>query len=285
MKKILFLGSGELGKEMVISAKRLGCEVVACDSYENAPAMQIADSAKVFDMLDAKKLRTVVEEISPDFIVPEVEAIRTEELIKLEKEGFSVVPSANAVNLTMNRDEIRERANSLNIKTAKYRYANSIKELTEAVEIIGFPCIVKPVMSSSGKGQTMINHLSDIENAWHEAKNNMRGDRVKVIVEEFIKFLSEITLLTVRQKESETIFCSPIGHKQANGDYVESWQPEEVRPDLLKNAQDIAKKITNDLGGYGIFGVEFFILEDGVLFSELSPRPHDTGMVTMFTQT
>ena len=222
MKKILFLGSGELGKEMVISAKRLGCEVVACDSYENAPAMQIADSAKVFDMLDAKKLRTVVEEISPDFIVPEVEAIRTEELIKLEKEGFSVVPSANAVNLTMNRDEIRERANSLNIKTAKYRYANSIKELTEAVEIIGFPCIVKPVMSSSGKGQTMINHLSDIENAWHEAKNNMRGDRVKVIVEEFIKFLSEITLLTVRQKESETIFCSPIGHKQANGDYLES---------------------------------------------------------------
>ena len=284
MKKILFLGSGELGKEMVISAKRLGCEVVACDSYENAPAMQIADSAKVFDMLDAKKLRSVVEEISPDYIVPEVEAIRTEELIKLEKEGFSVVPSANAVNLTMNRDEIRDRANSLNIKTAKYKYANSIKELTEAVEIIGFPCIVKPVMSSSGKGQTMINHLSDIENAWHEAKNNMRGDRVRVIVEEFIKFLSEITLLTVRQKGSETIFCSPIGHKQANGDYVESWQPEEVRPDLLKNAQDIAKKITNDLGGYGIFGVEFFILEDGVLFSELSPRPHDTGMVTMFTQ-
>ncbi len=284
MKKILLLGSGELGKEFVISAKRLGCQVIACDSYPNAPAMQLSDISKIFDMLDAQKLRDVIEEVVPDFIVPEIEAIRTEELLKLEKEGFSVVPSANAVNLTMNRDEIRDRASSLGIKTAKYKYAKNIEELTKAVEIIGFPCIVKPVMSSSGKGQTMLETSGDVKKAWTDATRNMRGDRVKVIVEEYINFSSEITLLTVRQKDSGTIFCSPIGHKQSGGDYIESWQPASINQKTLKIAEEISKIITDDLGGYGVFGVEFFVLENEVIFSELSPRPHDTGMVTMFTQ-
>ena len=284
MKKILLLGSGELGKEFTISAKRLGCEVIACDKYANAPAMQVADSSVVFDMLDAKKLANLVEEVKPDFIVPEIEAIRTEELFNIENKGITVVPSARAVNLTMNRDAIRDRAIELGIKTAKYKYAHSLDELEQAIKTIGFPCIVKPVMSSSGKGQTLIKAQEEASLAWENATKNMRGDRVKVIVEEFINFTSEITLLTIRQSNSRTIFCPPIGHQQEQGDYIESWQPENINQNLLSKAKDISEKITKDLGGNGLFGVEFFITKDDIIFSELSPRPHDTGMVTMYTQ-
>ncbi len=284
MKKILLLGSGELGKEFVISAQRIGCEVTACDAYPDAPAMQVADMSRVFNMLDGNKLRNVVEEVNPDFIVPEIEAIRTEELLKLEEKGYSVVPSARAVNLTMNRDEIRNRATSLGIKTAKYKYATNIEQTSLAIKEVGLPCIVKPVMSSSGKGQTMIEKESEVDKAWTEATKNMRGDRVKVIVEELINFHAEITLLTVKQKNAETIFCKPIGHKQFEGDYIESWQPANIDKNLLLKAEHIAKTITNDLGGHGLFGVEFFLLQNEVIFSEVSPRPHDTGMVTMFTQ-
>ena len=284
MKKILLLGSGELGKEFTISAKRLGCEVIACDKYANAPAMQVADNSVVFDMLDAKKLANLVDEEKPDFIVPEIEAIRTEELLNIENEGITVVPSARAVNLTMNRDAIRDRATELGIKTAKYEYANNLDELGLAIKGIGFPCIVKPVMSSSGKGQTLIKTEKDVTSAWDNATKNMRGDRVKVIVEEFINFISEITLLTIRQSNYKTIFCPPIGHKQEGGDYVESWQPENIDHNLLAKAKEVAEKITKDLGGNGLFGVEFFITKDDIIFSELSPRPHDTGMVTMYTQ-
>ena len=284
MKKILLLGSGELGKEFTISAKRLGCEVIACDKYANAPAMQVADSSVVLDMLDAKKLANLVDEIKPDFIVPEIEAIRTEELLNIENKGITVVPSARAVNLTMNRDAIRDRAIELGIKTAKYKYAHSLDELDRAIKTVGLPCIVKPVMSSSGKGQTLIKTQEEIPLAWENATKNMRGDRVKVIVEEFINFISEITLLTIRQSNSSTIFCPPIGHQQEQGDYIESWQPENINQNLLSKAKDIAEKITKDLGGNGLFGVEFFITADDIIFSELSPRPHDTGMVTMYTQ-
>ena len=284
MKKILLLGSGELGKEFTISAKRLGCEVIACDKYSNAPAMQVADSSVVLDMLDAKKLANLVDEIKPDFIVPEIEAIRTEELLNIENKGITVVPSARAVNLTMNRDAIRDRAIELGIKTAKYKYAHSLDELDRAIKTVGLPCIVKPVMSSSGKGQTLIKTQEEIPLAWENATKNMRGDRVKVIVEELINFISEITLLTIRQSNSSTIFCPPIGHQQEQGDYIESWQPENINQNLLSKAKDIAEKITKDLGGNGLFGVEFFITEDDIIFSELSPRPHDTGMVTMYTQ-
>ena len=284
MKKILLLGSGELGKEFVISAKRLGCEVIACDKYSNAPAMQVADSFVVLDMLDGKKLLNLVDEIKPDFIVPEIESIRTEELLNIENKGIKVVPSARAVNLTMNRDAIRDRANELGIKTAKYKYAHNSDELHEAIQVIGFPCIAKPVMSSSGKGQTLINETKEISHAWKNATKNMRGDRLKVIVEEYINFELEITLLVVKQSNKKTIFCPPIGHKQEGGDYVESWQPENITEDLLTKAKDISEKITKDLGGNGLFGIEFFITKNDVIFSELSPRPHDTGMVTMYTQ-
>ena len=284
MKKILLLGSGELGKEFTISAKRLGCEVIACDKYPYAPAMQVADRSVVFDMLDAKKLANLVDEEKPDFIVPEIEAIRTEELLNIEKKGITVVPSARAVNLTMNRDAIRDRAIELGIKTAQYKYAHNLDELDQAIKTVGFPCIVKPVMSSSGKGQTLIRTQEEIPLAWENATKNMRGDRVKVIVEEFINFISEITLLTIRQSNSSTIFCPPIGHQQEQGDYIESWQPENINQNLLSKAKDIAEKITKDLGGNGLFGVEFFITTEDIIFSELSPRPHDTGMVTMYTQ-
>ena len=284
MKKILLLGSGELGKEFTISAKRLGCEVIACDKYANAPAMQVADSSVVFDMLDAKKLANLVDEVKPDFIVPEIEAIRTEELFNIENKGITVVPSARAVNLTMNRDAIRDRAIELGIKTAKYKYAHNLDELEQAIKTVGLPCIVKPVMSSSGKGQTLIKAQEEVPLAWENATKNMRGDRVKVIIEEFINFTSEITLLTIRQSNSSTIFCPPIGHKQEQGDYIESWQPENINQDLLSKAKKISEKITKDLGGNGLFGVEFFITSDDIIFSELSPRPHDTGMVTMYTQ-
>ena len=284
MKKILLLGSGELGKEFTISAKRLGCEVIACYKYPYAPAMQVADRSVVFDMLDAKKLAKLVEEAKPDFIVPEIEAIRTEELFNIENKGITVVPSARAVNLTMNRDAIRDRAIELGIKTAKYKYAHSLDELEQAIKTVGLPCIVKPVMSSSGKGQTLIKAQEEVPLAWENATKNMRGDRVKVIIEEFINFTSEITLLTIRQSNSSTIFCPPIGHKQEQGDYIESWQPENINQDLLSKAKNISEKITKDLGGNGLFGVEFFITKEDIIFSELSPRPHDTGMVTMYTQ-
>ncbi len=284
MKKILLLGSGELGKEFTISAKRLGCEVIACDKYPYAPAMQVADRSVVFDMLDAKKLTNLVDEEKPDFIVPEIEAIRTEELLNIEKKGITVVPSARAVNLTMNRDAIRDRAIELGIKTAQYKYAHNLDELDKAIKTVGLPCIVKPVMSSSGKGQTLIKTQEQVPLAWENATKNMRGDRVKVIVEEFINFISEITLLTIRQSNSSTIFCPPIGHQQEQGDYIESWQPENINQNLLSKAKDIAEKITKDLGGNGLFGVEFFITTEDIIFSELSPRPHDTGMVTMYTQ-
>ena len=284
MKKILLLGSGELGKEFTISAKRLGCEVIACDKYAHAPAMQVADRSVVFDMLDAKKLANLVDEEKPDFIVPEIEAIRTEELLNIEKKGITVVPSARAVNLTMNRDAIRDRAIELGIKTAQYKYAHNLDELDQAIKTVGLPCIVKPVMSSSGKGQTLIKTQEEVPLAWENATKNMRGDRVKVIVEEFINFISEITLLTIRQSNSSTIFCPPIGHQQEQGDYIESWQPENINQNLLSKAKDIAEKITKDLGGNGLFGVEFFITTEDIIFSELSPRPHDTGMVTMYTQ-
>ena len=284
MKKILLLGSGELGKEFVISAQRLGCKVIACDKYENAPAMQVADSSKVFDMLDKKKLRKIVESTKPDYIVPEIEAIRTEELISLENDGYVVIPSARAVNLTMNRDSIRDRATQLGIKTAKYKYANNKEQLDLAIKEVGLPCIIKPVMSSSGKGQTLVKSEKDSDTAWSFATKNMRGDRVKVIIEEVIIFKSEITLLTVKQKKNKTVFCDPIEHTQENGDYKESWQPANISQILLKKAQKISKIITDDLEGHGIFGVEFFVLDDDIVFSELSPRPHDTGMVTLFTQ-
>lgn len=282
--KILLLGSGELGREFVISAKRLGAQVIACDAYDNAPAMQVADGREVFPMLDGDKLRAAVEKHKPDFIVPEVEAIRTEMLAELEGEGFTVVPSARATQMTMNRDRIRELAAvDLGLRTSKYRYAESFDEVKAAIVHTGLPCVIKPVMSSSGKGQSTVKEEGALEAAWNYAVANMRGDRAKVIVEEFIPFEYEITLLTVRTKDG-IVFCPPIGHRQERGDYQESWQPMGMRPDLLQAAQDMAAKVVNDLGGYGIFGVEFFVTKDEVIFSELSPRPHDTGMVTLTSQ-
>ena len=284
MKKILLLGSGELGKEFVISAKRLGCHVIACDSYAGAPAMQVADESCVFSMLDEQALRHAISTYKPDLIVPEIEAIRTEVLLDVEKEGFEVIPSARAANLTMNRDRIRDVAVGLGVRTAKFSYAESAQELLEHAKSIGFPVVIKPVMSSSGKGQSVANSESDIQASWDYACLGMRGDRKKVIVEEFIKFEFEITLLTIRQRNGKTIFCAPIGHVQERGDYQYSWQPQAVKPDYLKAAQDMAEKVTADLGGCGLFGVEFFVTKDEVIFSELSPRPHDTGMVTLVSQ-
>jgi phosphoribosylglycinamide formyltransferase 2 len=282
--KILLLGSGELGKEFVISAKRYGCYVVACDSYANAPAMQVADEAEVFSMLDDGALRSAIERHKPDHIVPEVEAIRTEVLQEMERKGFSVVPSARATYMTMNRDRIREvAAAELGLRTSRYRYAESLDEVRAAAEHTGFPCVIKPVMSSSGKGQSNAHSADDLETCWTYAVANMRGDRRKVIVEEFIRFEYEITLLTVRTREGVK-FCEPIGHRQERGDYQESWQPVPMPPHLLDEAKRMAEKVVDDLGGYGLFGVEFFVTEDAVIFSELSPRPHDTGMVTLISQ-
>ena len=284
MKKILLLGSGELGKEFVISAKRLGCYVVACDSYAGAPAMQVADEACVFSMLDEAALRDTIHRIQPDLIVPEIEAIRTEVLLEVEKEGFEVIPSARAANLTMNRDRIRDVAVGLGVRTAKFSYAESADELLKQAEAIGFPVVIKPVMSSSGKGQSVARSAADIAGSWDYACQGMRGDRQKVIVEEFIHFEFEITLLTIRQRNGTTLFCEPIGHVQERGDYQYSWQPQAMAPDYLKAAQQMADKVTADLGGAGLFGVEFFVTRDEVIFSELSPRPHDTGMVTLISQ-
>ena len=282
MKKILLLGSGELGKEFVIAAKRAGQYVVACDRYENAPAMQVADEHEVFNMLDGDALSAVVEKHHPDIIVPEIEAIRTERLFDFEKEGIQVVPSARAVNYTMNRKAIRDlAAKELGLRTAKYFYATTLEQLREHSKEIGFPCVIKPLMSSSGHGQSIVRSEADLEKAFNDAMEGSRGDVKEIIIEEFIHFDSEFTLLTVTQKDGPTLFCPPIGHVQKGGDYRESWQPYEISPEELLSAQDMARKITAALTGAGIWGVEFFLIDDGVVFSELSPRPHDTGMVTL----
>lgn len=278
----MLLGSGELGKEFTIAAQRIGQTVIAVDSYENAPAMQVANSFEVINMLDGTALDAIVAKHQPDFIVPEIEAIRTERFYDYEKQGITVVPSAKAANFTMNRKAIRDlAAKELGLKTAQYQYATTAEELQKAVEIVGIPCVVKPLMSSSGKGQSTIKSASDIEKAWEYALEGSRGDVVEVIVEAFVHFNSEITLLTVTQNNNRTLFCAPIGHRQERGDYQESWQPALISDANLYEAQDMAEKITEALGGAGIFGVEFFIADDGVYFSELSPRPHDTGMVTL----
>ena len=282
MKKILLLGSGELGKEFVIAAKRKGVYVVACDKYDNAPAMQVADEREVFSMLDGDALTAVVKKHKPDIIVPEIEAIRTERLFDFEKQGIQVVPSARAVNYTMNRQAIRDlAAKELGLRTAKYFYAKTYEELVEASKEIGFPCVIKPLMSSSGHGQSTVKKFEDLKTAFDAAMEGARGDVKEVIIEEFIHFTSEFTLLTVTQKNGPTLFCPPIGHIQAGGDYRESWQPYQISEKDLKDAQMMAEKVTASLTGYGIWGVEFFLTDTGVVFSELSPRPHDTGMVTL----
>lgn len=283
MKKILLLGSGELGKEFTIAAKRAGQYVIACDRYDNAPAMQVADEREVFSMLDGDTLTAVVEKHKPDVIVPEIEAIRTERLIDFEKEGIQVVPSACAVNYTMNRRAIRDLASrELGLRTAKYFYAKTFDEFKKAADTIGFPCVVKPLMSSSGHGQSYVHNDEELREAFREAMEEGRGDVKEVIIEEFIDFDSEFTLLTVTQKNGPTLFCPPIGHVQKGGDYRESWQPYAISPEALKTAQTMAEKVTHALTGYGIWGVEFFLTKQGeVIFSELSPRPHDTGMVTL----
>jgi phosphoribosylglycinamide formyltransferase 2 len=284
-QKILLLGAGELGKEFVIAAQRLGNFVIAVDRYANAPAMQVADVAEVISMLDGEALEEIVDRYQPNFIVPEIEAIRTEKLLELEQKGYTVIPTAAATNYTMNRDRIRELAHQkLGVRTAKYAYATSLEELETIAPTIGFPNVIKPVMSSSGKGQSTVNSASEIAKAWDYAIAGARGDTQKVIIEEFINFEIEITLLTVKQWNSPTIFCSPIGHRQERGDYQESWQPANISPEMLVSAQEIAVKVTDALGGAGIFGVEFFLTKDEVIFSELSPRPHDTGMVTLISQ-
>ena len=283
MKKILLLGSGELGREFVIAAKRAGVYVVACDRYDGAPAMQVADERCVFDMLDGEALRSVVSRFKPDIIVPEIEAIRTEVLIDIEAEGVQVVPSARAVNYTMNRRAIRDLASrELGLRTARYVYARTREELHQAVATIGLPCVVKPLMSSSGHGQSVVRRDEDVDRAFRMAMEGSRGDVREVIVEEFIRFDSEFTLLTVTQQHGPTLFCPPIGHVQINGDYRESWQPYAIDEQSLREAQHMADRVTAALTGAGIWGVEFFYSrERGVIFSELSPRPHDTGMVTL----
>ena len=282
MRKVMMLGSGELGKEVVIALKRMGCTVIACDAYEGAPAMQVADAFEVFSMLDGDALERAVLKHRPDIIVPEVESIRTDKLYEFEKEGIQVTPSAKAANFTMNRKLIRDlAAQELGLKTAPYAYATTMEEFTEAVGEIGLPCVVKPLMSSSGKGQSVVKEISQLETAFHYAMEGSRGDLKEIIVEGFIDFHTEITLLTVTQKSGETLFCAPIGHRQERGDYQESWQPCAMESSQLIEAQSMAKKVTQALGGWGIWGIEFFLGHDAVYFSELSPRPHDTGMVTL----
>jgi len=281
-KKILLLGSGELGKEFAISAKRYGLTVIAADKYENAPAMQLADFAEVIDMLSADELQKVVDKHQVDIIVPEIEAIRTEKLFEFEKSGIQVVPSAKAVNYTMDRKAIRDlAAHELGLKTAAFEFAKSEAELEKAAEKIGLPAVVKPLMSSSGKGQSVLRSMEDISKVWKAAIEGSRGDKLEVIIEEFIDFESEITLLTVTQQNGTTLFCPPIGHRQERGDYQESWQEADIDPELLEQAQKMAAEVCQDLGGYGLWGVEFFLTKNEVYFSELSPRPHDTGMVTL----
>ena len=281
---LMLLGSGELGREFAIAAKRLGCRVIACDRYPNAPAMQVADASEVFPMLDGAALRAAVEKHRPAVIIPEIEAIDTATLGALEGEGWRVAPSAKAVQLTMNRDGIRDfAAKELGLVTSAYRFAETREEAIAAASEIGCPCVVKPVMSSSGKGQSTVNNASEVASAWDYAVANMRGDRPRVIVEEFVAFSSEITLLTVATKDG-VIFCAPVGHRQEAGDYRESWQPAVIPREALQSARFQARKVVEALGGHGIFGVEFFVRGDQAIFSELSPRPHDTGMVTLISQ-
>jgi phosphoribosylglycinamide formyltransferase 2 len=282
-KTILLLGSGELGKEFTIAAKRLGQRVIAVDSYDGAPAMQVTNEREVIDMMSGDDLDRIVAKHKPDIIVPEIEAIRTERFYDYEEQGIEVIPSARAANFTMNREAIRDLASKeLGLKTARYAYAKTIEEFREAIAKIGIPCVVKPLMSSSGKGQSYIRNASEIDHAWEIAMTKSRAKVSEVIVEEFISFDSEITLLTVTQRSGETLFCPPIGHRQERGDYMESWQPADISAEHLAEAQRIAGAVTKSLTGFGIWGVEFFLSnKDGVYFSELSPRPHDTGMVTM----
>ena len=284
-KKILLLGSGELGRELALELMRLGCEVIACDNYDKAPAMQVAHRSHVFSMLDSLSLEKIIREENPDLIVPEVEAIATDSLLKLEKEGFKVIPNARATKLTMDREGIRRLAfEELELPTAKYDFSDSKEELEKKIAELGLPVIIKPLMSSSGKGQSLIKTKEEINEAWKKSQEESRSGKGRVIVEEFVSFESEITLLTVRAKNG-TFFCDPIGHLQKSGDYVESWQPHPMSKQQLLKAQAVAKKMTDHLGGFGLFGVELFLLKNGeVLFSEVSPRPHDTGMVTMMTQ-
>lgn len=282
--KLLLLGSGELGKEVIIEAGRLGVETIAVDRYEDAPAMGVAHKSYVLDMLDGEALKALIRSEKPDVVVPEIEAIATDALLELEEEGFTVVPTARAAKLTMDREGIRRlAAEKLGLPTAGYRFADSLDELKSAVSELGTPCVVKPIMSSSGKGQSICRKPEDAEDCWNTAREGARAKGTRVIVEAFVEFESEITLLTVRSV-SGTVFCAPIGHIQKDGDYVESWQPHEMSADQLAKAQEIARLVTDELGGRGIFGVELFLTKDGVLFSEVSPRPHDTGMVTMITQ-
>jgi phosphoribosylglycinamide formyltransferase 2 len=281
-RKILLLGSGELGKELVIALQRLGQHVVACDSYAGAPAMQVADEYEVFSMLDANALDAAVAKHNPKLIVPEIESIRTERFFVYEEQGYRVVPSAKAANYTMNRKLIRDlAAKELGLRTAKYAYATNKDEFIQAVEEIGFPCVVKPLMSSSGKGQSVLKTREDLEESYTYAMEGSRGDLKEVIIEAFVDFHTEITLLTVTQSNGPTLFCPAIGHRQERGDYQESWQPCSLKDEDVKEAQHMAQQVTEALGGSGIWGVEFFIGNDGVYFSELSPRPHDTGMVTL----
>ncbi|NJN73457.1 MAG: formate-dependent phosphoribosylglycinamide formyltransferase [Limnothrix sp. RL_2_0] len=284
-QKIMLLGSGELGKEVAIAAQRLGNTVIAVDRYDEAPAMQVADHREVISMLDGDALEAVVKKYQPDLIVPEVEAIRTEKLAEFEQQGYTVIPTAAATNFTMNRDRIRDlAANELGLRTAKYAYATSLAELQKVAVDIGYPNVIKPVMSSSGKGQSVVKNADELEKAWDYAIAGARGDTAKIIIEEFIDFEVEITLLTIRQWAGETLFCPAIAHRQERGDYQESWQPVGLTPAQVKAAEDISRTVTDALGGAGIFGVEFFITKDEVIFSELSPRPHDTGMVTLVSQ-
>ena len=284
MKKILLLGSGELGKELTISLQRFGCYIIACDKYKNAPAMQVSQKCEVFDMLNSNKLKQVIAAHKPDLIVPEIEAIDTECLKQFEKNGIKVIPSSRAVSMTMNRDKIRNRAKELGIKTARFGYAESLDELIEMFHKINSKVAIKPVMSSSGKGQSYASTVSDVRKAWTIAITGMRGKKKKVIIEEFINFDYEVTLLTIIDSKGNFHFCPPIGHVQERGDYQYSWQPAKCEKIIVRQMKSIARKIVKDLDGQGLFGIEFFVKKDEIFFSELSPRPHDTGMVTMFTQ-
>ena len=284
-KTVLLLGSGELGKEVVIAAQRLGCRVIACDRYPGAPAMQVADVAEVFPMTDADALLRVVRRHRPDVVIPEIEALAVGALADLEQDGITVIPTARATAMTMNRDRIRDLASSeLGLRTARFAYASSAEDLHRAAEPLGWPVVVKPVMSSSGKGQSVVHGPDELDQAWDAAMANARGTSARVIVEEFLHFDLEITLLTIRQWQGETLFCAPIGHEQERGDYQCSWQPAQLSASQLKQAQDMARIVTDNLGGAGLFGVEFFLCGDEVVFSELSPRPHDTGLVTLISQ-
>ena len=282
---VMLLGSGELGKEVAIAAQRLGCRVIACDRYAGAPAMQVADLAEVLPMTEPEALLEVVRRHRPTVVIPEIEALAVNALDELEKEGISVIPTARATAVTMNRDRIRNlAAKELGLRTARFAYASSAEELHSAAAPLGWPVVVKPVMSSSGKGQSVVPRSEDLDQAWETAIANARGTSAQVIVEEFLQFDQEITLLTIRQRNGSTLFCPPIGHEQARGDYQCSWQPAELSEELLQRAQTMAREVTDNLGGAGLFGVEFFLCGDEVIFSELSPRPHDTGLVTLISQ-